>query len=110
MATQIIIQQVGPLPITVQFQAFGDEAMCLEVNGSVWSTSTEQMIGISISLDGVDIGQASIFSNGSNTHRPVVPAYIPITLSQEQHTLTLSALDAETTSDYNDLYTAVIHY
>jgi hypothetical protein len=110
MAIQVIIRQVGPLPITATFNAPGDEPMYLEVNGSVWSQNANQMIGIGIKLDGKAVGTAQIFSNGSTTHRAVVPAYILIQLSQGQHTLSLSPGSSATVSDYNDFYTAVINY
>jgi len=110
MPIQVIIQQKGPLPITVNFNAIGDGPMYLEVNGSVWSQSANNMLGIAIKLDNNPVGTAQIFSNGTATHRTVVPAYIPIKLSQGQHTLSLSPNSAATLSDFNDFYTAVIHY
>ena len=109
MAVQIIISQQGPLPVTATFQALSDMPMTLVVHGSVWTQTANQMIGISIQLDGQAIGKAQIFSNASSTHRAVVPAYIPIKLTQGQHKLTLSALPGSTVSDVNDSYTAVVH-
>ena len=110
MSIQVIVSQVGPLPIKATFNAPGDEPMYIEVNGSVWSQSLNTMIGIGIEIDGQSVGAAQVFSNGNTTHRTVVPAYIPIQLSQGQHTLQLSQNTADTLSDYNDFYTAVIHY
>lgn len=110
MAIQMVIQQVGPLPITVNFQAPGDSPMILEVNGSVWTQTANSMIGIGVKLDGQVIGAAQIFSNGASTHRAVVPAFIPIKLSQGQHTLSLYANTTSTVSDFNDFYTAGIRY
>jgi len=110
MPIQVIIQQVGPLPITVNFNAPADSPMILEVGGSVWTQSANSMIGIGIKLDGKVVGAAQIFSNGNSTHRAVVPAYIPIQLSQGQHTLSLYPNTASTTSDFNDFYTAGILY
>lgn len=110
MAIQVIINQAGPLPITVNFNAPGDEPMYLEVNGSVWSQSANQMLGIGVKLDGQAVGSAQIFSNGNATHRAAVPAYIPIQLGQGQHTLLLFPNNNATVSDYNDFYTAVIHF
>jgi hypothetical protein len=110
MAIQVIISQVGPLPITATFNAPGDEPMYLEVNGSVWTQSANNMIGIAIELDGQNVGAAQIFCNGATTHRAVVPAYIPIQLSEGQHTLTLSGNSSATVSDINDFYNAVIHF
>ena len=110
MAIQVILNQAGPLPITAKFNAPGNEPMYIEVNGSVWTQSANAMIGIAIMLDGKSVGTAHIFSNANATHRTVVPAYIAVQLSQGQHTLQLSAAPGTTVSDYNDLYTAVLHY
>lgn len=109
MAVQVIISQAGPLPITATFNAVGDSPMYIEVNGSVWTQNTNVMTGIDIAIDGQNVGSALIFSNASTTHRAVVPAYIPVKLSQGPHKITLSA-SANTVSDSNDFYTAVIHY
>ncbi len=110
MAIQVIINQAGPLPIKVSFQAPGDEPMFLEVNGSVWSNNENTPIGIGIDLDGQRLGAAQIYSNGTATHRAVVPAYLPVQLSQGQHTLYLYLNTGETVSDSNDFYTAVLHF
>ena len=110
MAVQVIIQQAGPLNIKATFQAIGDLPMYLEVNGSVWSQSENVVIGIGVNIDGQEVGHARIFSNGKATHRSVVPVYIPIKLSQGKHTLTLFPDTPQTVSDFNDFYTAVIHY
>jgi len=109
MAIQVIVAQAGPLPISASFTAPGDEPMYLEVNGSVWSQSTNELLGIVVALDGNVIGDAQIFSNGNTTHRAVVPAYIQVQLSEGQHTLTLSAAN-NTVSDFNDRFAAVLHY
>jgi hypothetical protein len=109
MSIQVILAQAGPLPITVSFNAPGDEPMYLEVNGSVWTQSANEVIGIVVELDGSVIGKAQIFSNANATHRAVVPAYIEVTFTEGQYTLTLSA-DVNTVSDYNDFYAAVLHY
>ena len=110
MAIQVILSQKGPLPITANFNALGDEPMYLEVNGSVWTQTANKLIGIAIQLDGQAVGTAQIFSNANATHRAVVPAYILIQLGQGQHKLTLSPAAGTTVSDLNDFYTAVIHY
>ena len=109
MAIQVLINQVGPLPISTSFNAIGDSPMYIEVNGSVWTQTANVMIGIDIAIDGQSAGTAHIFSNGPSTHRAVVPAYIPVKLSQGPHKITLTA-SANTVSDFNDYYTAVIHY
>lgn len=112
MSVQVIVSQKGPLPITVNFNAPGDAPVYLEINGSVWTTTANSLIGIQVQLDGQVLGLAQIFSNGASTHRAVVPAYFPVNLSYgKPHTLVLSAAPGSTTtSDFNDFFTAVIHY
>ena len=110
MAIQVIVNQAGPLPITATFSALTDEPMYLEVNGSARCQYADSMIKIGIDLDGQNVGSAQIYSNGGNTHRTVVPAYIPIQLSEGQHTLALYLSSSEALSDDSDFYTAVIHY
>ncbi len=112
MSLQVLISQKGPLPISIVFTAPGDSPYYLEVNGSIWTQTANNMIGIQVELDGQVLGTAQIFSNGASTHRAVVPGYFPVKLSYgQQHTLTLSgAPNTTTTSDANDYFNAVIHY
>ena len=109
MAIQMIVSQKGPLPITTQFKSPGNMQVYLEVTGSVWTQTSNQMIGIAVQVDGQAVGTAQIFSNTNTTHRAVVPVYIPLTLNEGVHTLALSAATG-TVSDVNDFYTAVLHY
>lgn len=110
MAVQVLISQKGPLPINTSFSSPGDMPMYLEVNGSVWTQTANNMIGIQVAVDGTVVGTAQIFSNGSSTHRAVVPIYIPVKLGQGQHSLALTAAPGTTVSDVNDFFTAVLHY
>ena len=98
MAVQVLIaNQKGALPIQATFMAPGDMPMYLEVSGSVWTTTANQMIGIQIAVDGNVIGTASIFSNTASTHRAVVPVYLPIKLAQGSHTIQLTGSTSVTT-------------
>lgn len=109
MAIQVIVSQPGPLPITANFSAPSDDPMYLEVNGSVWCSTANELIGIDVALDGNVLGTAQIYSNEPSSHRAVVPAYLEVQLTEGQHVLTLSQA-SNTVSDYNDVYTVVLHY
>src|SRR6185295_18332504 len=98
------------LPISVSFNSPGTLQVVLEINGSVFTSSNNTMTGIMVQLDGQNLGQANIFSNGANTHRAVVPAYFNTQLQYGvPHKLVLSA-PTGTIADFNDFFTAVIHY
>lgn len=112
MPIQVILnQKPGPLPVNATFNALSDAPCTLVVHGSVWSVAANQKIGIAVQVDGAQVGTAQLFSNGGSTHRAVVPTYIPLKLTQGQHTLNLVLLPGtQTTSDLNDVFSAVIHY
>ena len=106
----IFNQTKGGLPVSKSFDAPMDGPACLMVSGSVWSGTANQMIGVTVELDGAPIGSASIFSNANATHRAMVPSFIPIDLTFGTHKITLIPLNSVTTSDYNDLYDVVLIY
>ena len=104
-------QQKGPLPLNATFNAPSSAPLYLEVAGSVWTQTANNLIGIQVVLDGNVLGTAQLFSNTASTHRAVVPAYFKIQLTQGQHALTLKPNPGSTTtSDLNDFFTAVLHY
>lgn len=106
----ILNQAKGGLPISASFSAPSDGPACIVLSGSVWSGTANQMIGVTLELDGAVIGSASIFSNASSTHRAVVPSYIPVKLTFGDHKITLVASNTHTTSDFNDLYDVALIY
>lgn len=111
MAIQVILnQKKGPLPLTASFNAPSDAPSCLIISGSVWTQTANQIIGISVSLDGQHIGSASIFSNAVATHRAVVPTYIPVKLKFGPHQLVLSTTPGTTVSDINDFFSVALEY
>jgi hypothetical protein len=110
MATQIIISQAGPLPISTQFQAPTDGPADLFVAGSVWTKQANNMLAITVLLDGQKVAVAPIYANPTATHLSVVPSIVPVTLTQGNHTLQLVAGTSATISDSNDFYTVVLMY
>lgn len=106
----ILNQAKGGLPVSASFSAPLDGPACLVLSGSVWSGTVNQTIGVQLELDGAVIGSALIFSNGTSTHRAVVPSYIPVKLTFGTHKVTLTAATAATTSDLNDLFDLVLIY
>jgi len=109
-AMQILNQVKGGLPVSATFPSPTDGPAVLVLSGSVWCRNADQMIGITLELDGKAVGTAQIFSNAASTHRAVVPSYIPVTLSIGNHTVTVVALNSQTTTDYNDVFDVTLIY
>jgi hypothetical protein len=94
----------GPLPLTAAFNAPSDGPSYLTLSGSAWSQSANQMLGVILSIDGTQVGEAFIFSNGVSEHRALVPIAIPVKLTIGPHKLALTAANTVTTTDYNDVF------
>ena len=109
---RILIDQVGPLPLTKTITLGSTGPATLSVSGSVWTQQQDTLIGIEILLDGESVGTAEIWSNGPVTHRSVVPKLFAIELNEPftgdpptkppTYTITLQVMNASTISDLND--------
>jgi hypothetical protein len=109
-ALPILNQQKGPLPIKIEFSSPTDAPATIMVTGSVWSQTANVIIGIEVYIDGKPIGSSSIYSNLQATHRATVATYIPVTIPFGPHQLALEPLNANTVSDINDFFDAVLMY
>jgi hypothetical protein len=108
---QVVIAQSGPLPIKATAQINTNGPAVLTLAGSVWATSANQMIGVSLVIDGEPAEvSAAIYSNGASTHRAVVPATVEETFDIGSHTFTLVPMNCQTTSDANDHFSLTVQY
>lgn len=113
MRSILIDNKKGPLPITVEFDFPGDSPVQFTVMGSGYSNNANELIGINIAIDGEQVGQSVIWSNGSLTHRATIPRtvvksfkYVPN--SPNKHSITISAMP-NTVTDYNDYFTVIMN-
>jgi hypothetical protein len=108
---QVIINQAGPLPITVTADIESDGQSVLTLAGSVWSATADRMIGVTLFVDGKPtMISASIFSNGPSQHRAVVPVTVPYTFTIGKHKFALQPLSSATVSDANDSFCLTVQY
>jgi hypothetical protein len=105
-----IIQQAGPLPIQQSFSAPLIGPALLMVTGTLWATAANIMVQMNVMLDGTQVGTAQLFSNAASTHRTLPTLLLNLQLGQGSHTLQLTASGSNVTSDYNDLFSAMILY
>jgi hypothetical protein len=105
-----VFAQSGPLPIKNQVQIMSDEPAIVTLAGSVWTTNANQMIGISLSIDGSQAATAQIFANPADMHLVVVPVEFSYTFTIGEHTFELDYLTGNETSDSNDYYVVTVQY
>lgn len=109
---QIIINGAGPLPLSAPIQTGSSGPAMLFLSGSVWTQEEAGEIGVVVSVDGQQVGQAAIWSNAPAVHRAVVPVFIAIELDtpwptdteMPTYTFELAPMNAQTVSDQNDWY------
>jgi hypothetical protein len=107
---QMIIATDGPLPVEMTTTIESDAEVALTLSGSVWSSTPDSEIGITLEIDGETVTGARIFSNGPSTHRAVVPITVPYTFTIGEHTFRLLPATEQTTSDSNDYFYLTVLY
>lgn len=106
----VIIDQAGPLPITVTGQWPSSSTVVVAVSGSAYSGTANTMMGIEATLgDGTVVGSLTHFANPASTHLAFPTSFHAIQANYGEFTLTLSA-SSDTTTDYNDHFTVAFLY
>lgn len=105
----VLINQVGPLPITTTFTAPADGPVSFFLSGSGWTATAGSGVWIGLELDGVAVAKAGIFANDAAMHLAVVPVYAAANLTSGQHTLTLVPGNSTTVTDVNDYFHVSLH-
>jgi hypothetical protein len=103
--TQILNNQVGPLPITSTSFTTNGGTLLIAASGSGYNGG---QIGMSIAVDGVIRGYAKTYSNEGASHKAFVPVQLVVTgITAGSHTITLAAWNS-TASDGNDFYNITV--
>jgi hypothetical protein len=110
MQAQTIIHSQGPLPLKGTFEPVEDGPVLFVVTSTAWSTTTDNKIGIAVSLDGAEIGSVTMLANEKSVHMTLPTLFLNGTIKAIQpQTITLTALGA-TTTDFNDHFTVQLLY
>jgi hypothetical protein len=104
----VLLNQVGPLPLTTTFTAPADGPVSFFLSGSGW-TANPGWVWITLELDGVQVTSTGVFANNGAMHLAVVPVYATANLTSGQHTLTLVAGNSTTVTDLNDFFHVSLH-
>lgn len=111
---QILIDQAGPLPISIEIDDPGDIPVIIEFSGSCYTNKNIGLTGINLQINGQDQGNSLIWANQLNVHLATVPKAISVNLDPSQarpgkHTITLTNAP-NTVTDLNDWFTVLINY
>jgi hypothetical protein len=105
MSLETIIHTAGPLPLHETFTPLEDGPVVLIVTGTAWSTSAPGKIGISVSLNGKEIGSVTMFANQDSVHMTLPALFLNATIpSNQPQKITITGLGS-TVTDFNDNFT-----
>jgi hypothetical protein len=107
---QTLISGAGPLPLGTTFTAEGDGDVVFFVSGSAWSATPGSPISITLYLDGQAVGTISAFTNEPSSHKTLVPAFFPATLTAGEHKFFLEVGNNGTMTDFNDNFSVTLIY
>ncbi len=117
MATTIVIQANGPLPLSGSFTLPRSAyPAALVVYGSGYTQRPGVPIGCGISLNGNATGKtATIFANHELTHLAFVPGAVAVEDDTAagagvNYTVGLTPLNAQTVTDNSDSFLVVLHH
>lgn len=112
MATMILIDQNGPLPLSAAFNVPSDGEITFLLSGTARTTNAAVLTGIVLSLDGNQIGSpAMCWANQNNNHIAMrTTAIVASGLSEGSHTVEITPMDGNTTTDVNDYFQLSLWY
>src|SRR3954454_22409301 len=91
-------------PMSVKFTPRDTAPALLYVTASAFSTAPNQLIGITVALDGKPLGNLMIFANEAKSHKALVAMLFEVQFDDlNPHTLTFSAATPSTTADGTDV-------
>ena len=100
---ELFNQSFAQFPMSVKFTPHDTSPALLYVTASAFSTTANQLIGITVSLDDKPLGNLMMFANEASSHKALVAMLFLVQFDDlNPHTLTFSAATKYTTADRND--------
>jgi hypothetical protein len=91
-------------PMSVKFTPRDTAPALLYITASAYSTAPNQLIGITVALDGKPLGNMVIFANEASSHKALVTVLFSVQFTDlNPHTLSFSAATPYTKCDPNDI-------
>jgi hypothetical protein len=109
MASPVIIDQAGPLPIKTTIQWPSTSTVIIAVSGSAYAQKPGTMLTVNVSYKDV-WHPIQVYANQAATHMAFPTGFFPVNGAFGEVTLTLSAADGNTVTDANDHFTVALIY
>jgi hypothetical protein len=108
--SQVIINQVGPLPIQAPVSWPSDRAVLVSVSGSAFTQQPNTRLAVTLSIHSTTIGTLQLFANPAGTHLVLPAGFFSVNGGFGETSIVLSAANGTTLTDKNDLFTVALIY
>lgn len=109
MASPVIIDQAGPLPIKTSLDWPSTNTVVIAVSGSVYAQQPQTMLTVNLSINDTT-ETLQVYANRSSTHIALPTGFFARTGEYGPCTVTLSAADSNTITDQNDHFQVALIY
>lgn len=104
----MIINQAGPLPISLAVDWPTSGPAVVAVSGSASTQKANTVLGVTLRLHNTTIGTVQLFANEAGTHFTLPTAFMSVTGGIGQATVNLIAANSTTATDENDHFTVAV--
>lgn len=107
---QVVFQGPGPLPVEAKFNAEGDGVVVFYLAATAYSTTAGNLLTVELVVDGEVIGAASTYTNEAESHKAILPIFIPYPLTAGTHIISLQVNGENVVADGNDYFNVTVFY
>lgn len=108
--SQVIINQVGPLPIKAPVSWPSDRTVLMSVSGSAFTQQPNTPLAVAVTVHSTHVGTLQLVANPAGTHLDLPAAFFALDGIFGDTTIELTAANGTTLTDKNDLFTVALIY
>jgi hypothetical protein len=108
--SKVVINQAGPLPITVPVSWPSDRAVLVSVSGSAFTQQAGSQLAVKLSIHSTGMGTLQLTANAAGTHMVLPTGFFDVNGVIGGADIVLSAANGTTLTDKNDLFTVALIY
>lgn len=111
MQAIVIYDGAGPLPVKASFESPTNGGVVFVLTATARTQSAAILTGVSLSLDGNNIGTAMCWANQNDNHIAMRSTFIPFSgLTIGEHTIEIDNAYNGTITDVNDYFQVTMLY
>jgi len=108
--SQVIINQAGPLPISMRVKWPTSAPVLVAVSGSAWTQKANTTLAVELSIHATNQGTLQQFANVATTHLAFPTMFLVVNGEIGDATVTLTAANDSTVTDQNDHFSVALIY